>query len=131
MDHRIGDFTANDKAWSSEQAGFGLVDPEARLPTASPAATTGVTAARGAQTLSLSRGILPESQRVARTSRSLEVSHASPLAPLRARDREALDELFDGDDLSDIALDVHRYLSRIYPEPCWEDEPYEFLNGYI
>ena len=131
MDHRIGDFTANDKTWPSEPAGFGLVEPEALLPPPTPAAATGVTVAQGAKTLSSTRGVLPGSQHVVRTSRSLEVSHASPLAPLRPRDREALDELFDGDDLSDIALDVHRYLSRIYPEPCWEDEPYEFLNGYI
>ncbi|RZM82113.1 hypothetical protein [Leptolyngbya iicbica] len=133
MDQGVGDFTARNQAWLLEQAGFGLVDQEAVRPTtaAESTLTTGVTAARGAQTLSLTRGVLPESQRVNRTSHSLEVSHASPLAPLRARDREALDDFFERDDVSDIALDIHRYLSRMYPEPCWEDEPYEFLKGFI
>ena len=133
MDQGVGDLTAKNQAWLLEQAGFGLVDQKTvQLTTSAEAAiSTGVTAAQGAQTLSLTRGTLPESQRVTRTSQSLEVSHASPLAPLRARDRDALDDFFARDDLSDIALDIHRYLSRMYPEPCWEDEPYEFLNGYI
>lgn len=82
-------------------------------------------------TVKFTSGVLPENQRVMHTSRSLKVSHASPLAPLRSRDREALDDFFDGDNASETALDVHRCLSRLYPEPCWEDEPYEFLNGYI
>ena len=66
-----------------------------------------------------------------RTSPSLDVHHASPLAPLRRRDSQALDDFFESDRIQDIALDIHRYLARIYPEPCWEDEPYEFLRGYI
>lgn len=65
------------------------------------------------------------------TSPSLEVHHASPLAPLRPRDSQALDNFFDSDRIQEITLDVHRYLARIYPEPCWEDEPYEFLKGFI
>ncbi|MGF1459437.1 MAG: hypothetical protein ACFBSG_10470 [Leptolyngbyaceae cyanobacterium] len=69
--------------------------------------------------------------RPARTSRSLNVSHASPLASLRPRDAAALDDLFEVEDLSDIQLDIHRHLARLYPEPCWEDEPYEFLHGFI
>ena len=66
-----------------------------------------------------------------RTSPSLGVSHASPIAPLRARDSAALAEMFNGDCLPEVTLDIHRYLARTYPEPCWEDEPYEFLNGYV
>lgn len=65
------------------------------------------------------------------TSPSLEVHHASPLAPLKVRDAEALDAFFDSDRVREITLDVHRYLARTYPEPCWEDEPYEFLKGYV
>lgn len=65
------------------------------------------------------------------TAASLEVHHASPLAPLRPRDGQALDDFFERDRIHEIALDIHRYLARAYPEPCWEDEPYEFLRGYI
>jgi len=78
----------------------------------------------------LPEGVLPIGQQIIRTSNSLEVSHASPLAPLRRRDSHALDDLFKHDRLQEITLDVHRYLARTYPEPCWEDDPYEFLNGY-
>jgi len=76
-------------------------------------------------------GVLPEGPQVTRTSRSLDVNHASPLAPLRARDSQALDNIFEDEHLQAIALDIHRYLARTYPEPCWEDEPFEFLKGYI
>jgi|GEM_PF-1840753 len=79
----------------------------------------------------LADGVLPERPQIERTSRSLDVSHASPLAPLRARDSRALEDCFEHEHLQAIALDIHRYLARIYPEPCWEDEPFEFLNGYI
>ena len=133
MDEGIGNFSVNDQDWPFDEAGFGQVDQQTLLPTTSARAVVvnNVTVARGAKTLSLTRGILPESQQVGRTSQSLAVSHASPLAPLRARDRDALGDLFDEDDSAEMALDVYRYLSRTYPEPCWEDEPYEFLNGYI
>ncbi|MGD1943320.1 MAG: hypothetical protein ACFB0G_18650 [Leptolyngbyaceae cyanobacterium] len=74
---------------------------------------------------------IPFIARTHRTSPSLGVSHASPIAPLRARDSAALAEMFNSDCLPDLTLDIHRYLARTYPEPCWEDEPYEFLNGYV
>lgn len=64
-------------------------------------------------------------------SAGLSVEHASPIAPLRQRDRVALEAMFDRPDLPAISLDIHRSLARLYPEPCWEDEPYEFLHGYI
>lgn len=75
--------------------------------------------------------VLPTPDEIQRTSRSLDVHHASPLAPLRKRDSAALSELFNCEQLNEITLDIHRYLARTYPEPCWEDEPFEFLNGYI
>ena len=65
------------------------------------------------------------------TSPSLKVAHASPLAPLRSRDAQALDSLFENEQMQAMVLDIHRYMARIYPEPCWEDEPYEFLHGLI
>lgn len=66
-----------------------------------------------------------------RTSPSLTIEHANPLTSLRQRDARALDELFESDHIQEITLDIYRYLARMYPEPCWEDEPYEFLHGYI
>lgn len=74
---------------------------------------------------------IPRKQALELTSPSLEVHHASPLAQMRDGDSEALDAFFDTDRIQDITLDVHRYLARMYPEPCWEDEPFEFLHGYI
>jgi hypothetical protein len=66
-----------------------------------------------------------------RMSLRLEVQHANPLEPLRPRDGRALDTFFKSDRIQEITLDIHQYLARAYPEPCWEDEPYEFLRGYI
>ena len=71
------------------------------------------------------------SPRNEQTSPSLDVHHASPLAPLREQDSEKLEALFEGEQVQEIVLDVHRYIARVYPEPCWEDEPYEFLHGLI
>jgi hypothetical protein len=68
---------------------------------------------------------------VEQTSASLAVHHASPIAPLRERDAVALEEFFNYERIHEIVLDIHRCLARMYPEPCWEDEPYEFLRGYI
>ncbi len=79
----------------------------------------------------LEPSLIHASKQIVQTSPSLEVGHASPLTPLRPRDSQALDDLFAEDHINDIALDIHRYLARIYPEPCWEDEPYEFLRGYV
>ncbi|MBE7381723.1 MAG: hypothetical protein F6J95_009975 [Leptolyngbya sp. SIO1E4] len=59
------------------------------------------------------------------------MEHASPLTPLRQRDARALDEFFKDERIQEITLDIHRNLARMYPEPCWEDEPYDFLHGYI
>lgn len=57
------------------------------------------------------------------------LAHASPLSPLRKRDQAALAEYFERENIQEIALDVHRYLAQIYPEPCWEDEPWDFLHA--
>lgn len=79
----------------------------------------------------VSDGIFPKARMADRTSPSLDVDHASPITPLRDRDSKALAEFFDCDCIQEITLDIHRYLARTYPEPCWDDEPYEFLNGFI
>ncbi len=133
MDPGSGNFFINDSFLATDEKGFGLASPDALLSLSSPSAPYSARAMAPAdkQPLEFTDDVLPSRQRVLQTSRSLEVSHASPLSPLRKRDREALDDIFSEDDLSDTALDIHRHLSRLYPEPCWEDEPYEFLNGYI
>jgi hypothetical protein len=56
---------------------------------------------------------------------------AAPLAPLRERDTAALAALFEGEDVEDIQSDIRDYLALIYPAPCWEDDPFEFLKGYL
>jgi hypothetical protein len=78
----------------------------------------------------LSDSVLPKTKTMD-TSPSLDVHHASPIAPLRARDRQALRAFFECDRIQEITLDIHHYLAHAYPEPCWEDEPYDFLHGYI
>lgn len=57
--------------------------------------------------------------------------HANPLAPLRQKDEQALVEIFDDFQIEDILADVCIRLKQIYPEPCWEDEPFNFLEGYL
>ncbi|MEM9007721.1 MAG: hypothetical protein AAGE59_29930 [Cyanobacteria bacterium P01_F01_bin.86] len=74
---------------------------------------------------------LPSPERIGKTSASLDIHHAEPLAPLREQDAKTLETLFKSDQIQEIVLDVHRYIARSYPEPCWEDEPYEFLHGFI
>lgn len=74
---------------------------------------------------------LPDSSIVRQTSPSLEIEHASPLAPLRKQDVVALESFFANDRIEEITLDVYRHLALMYPEPCWEDEPHELFNSYL
>jgi hypothetical protein len=60
----------------------------------------------------------------------LEV-HAPPSISLRNRDWKALLELFDREDVEEIANDVHDSLRLLPPEPCWEDDPFDFLREYL
>lgn len=58
--------------------------------------------------------------------------HAEPLAPLRQRDELALDEVFgDSYQMDEIVNDICGRLGQLYPEPCWEDDPFDFLKGYL
>lgn len=57
--------------------------------------------------------------------------YAEPLAPLRQRDEQALEDVFDDQQIDDILADVCMRLRQLYPEPCWEDGPFDFLQGYI
>lgn len=57
--------------------------------------------------------------------------HAEPLAPLRQRDEQALEELFDDSQVEEMMTDIHLRLKQLCPEPCWEDDPFDFLAGYV
>ncbi len=64
-------------------------------------------------------------------SRLVELDHAAPLSPLRERDVAALNELFQREDMNDIEADVTHRLLQLFPEPCWEDDPFEFLQDFL
>lgn len=55
----------------------------------------------------------------------------APLESLRYRDKTALNELFEQKDLEAIILDVVTNLLWLWPEPCWEEDPYEFLEEFL
>lgn len=57
--------------------------------------------------------------------------HAEPLAPLRQRDEQALDDLFGNGPIEEIVSDICDRLKHLHPEPCWEDDPFDFLKGYL
>lgn len=58
-------------------------------------------------------------------------SHADPLMPLRERDLTALVGLFETADMDLIQADVIDSLKQRSPEPCWEDDPFDFLRDYL
>lgn len=61
----------------------------------------------------------------------LKVVHADPISPLRLQDLVALDDLFDHDQMVIAEPDILHNLDKMCPEPCWEEDPYEFLHGYL
>ncbi|UBF25229.1 hypothetical protein K9N68_26985 [Kovacikia minuta CCNUW1] len=58
-------------------------------------------------------------------------SYADPLAPLREQDLKALTAWFERDDMTEIAADVQQRLVQFAPEPCWEDDPFDFLREFL
>ncbi|WP_442936539.1 hypothetical protein [Nostoc sp.] len=50
---------------------------------------------------------------------------------LRERDWTALIELFDREDGDEIEADIDSSLFWLIPEPCWEDDPFDFLREYL
>jgi len=60
-----------------------------------------------------------------------EEVHAPPLSALKERDWKALKELFDRKDGDEIEADINSKLCLMVPEPCWEDEPFDFLREYL
>ncbi|MBE9065412.1 hypothetical protein IQ260_01960 [Leptolyngbya cf. ectocarpi LEGE 11479] len=57
--------------------------------------------------------------------------HAEPLAPLRQRDEQALEDVFEDTQVEDIIADICTRLKQLHPEPCWDDDPFNFLSGYL
>lgn len=56
---------------------------------------------------------------------------AAPLSPLKDRDLTALSALFSTDKMNTIEADVTQLLIRLQPEPCWEDDPFAFLQEFL
>ncbi|MEM7793754.1 MAG: hypothetical protein AAF579_04780 [Cyanobacteria bacterium P01_C01_bin.118] len=56
--------------------------------------------------------------------------HAEPLAPLRQRDDQALNAIFEDVHIDEIVADICCRLQQLCPEPCWDDA-FEFLQGYL
>ncbi len=63
-------------------------------------------------------------------SDNLQVN-SSPYTSLRERDWEALILLFDRDDSDEIEAEIKSKLVWLVPEPCWEDNPFEFLHEFL
>lgn len=61
----------------------------------------------------------------------VSIFHADPLAPLRQRDEQALEEIFDDAQMEEVFVDVCDRLKQLYPEPCWDEDPFEFLQDYM
>jgi hypothetical protein len=59
------------------------------------------------------------------------IAYAEALPPLRDRDLKALSELFQTTQMELIEADILENLAWRYPEPCWEDELFTFLEGYL
>ncbi|MCG6134142.1 MAG: hypothetical protein MET45_05695 [Nostoc sp. LLA-1] len=57
--------------------------------------------------------------------------YAPPFTSLRERDWKAMTELFDREDSDDIEADIRSNLLWLTPEPCWEDDPFDFLREYL
>lgn len=53
--------------------------------------------------------------------------HAAPNLSLSDRDLEALVNLLESDDAPEIMVDVQEGLSRLSPEPDWDDYPESLL----
>nr|WP_225225910.1 hypothetical protein [Komarekiella delphini-convector] len=57
--------------------------------------------------------------------------YALSLTSLKDRDWKALTDLFDRDDGDEIEADINSNLLWLTPEPCWEDDPFDFLREYL
>lgn len=58
-------------------------------------------------------------------------SGAAPLVPLRSRDLAVLEDLFQQEKIDEVESEILRILLFLHPEPCWEDDPLDFLKEYL
>ncbi|TAF03824.1 MAG: hypothetical protein EAZ77_16620 [Nostocales cyanobacterium] len=63
-------------------------------------------------------------------SNNLQVNFSS-YSILKERDWEALISLFERDDSDEIEAEIKSKLVWLVPEPCWEDNPFEFLKEFL
>jgi hypothetical protein len=59
---------------------------------------------------------------------SFEESIMLSLETLKKRDMEALNDLFEREDVDDIAEEINKNLSFLLPALCWEEDALEFLR---
>ncbi|MBW4560882.1 MAG: hypothetical protein KME32_06920 [Mojavia pulchra JT2-VF2] len=57
--------------------------------------------------------------------------HTPLITSIAERDWKAMTELFDREDGDEIEADIHTNLLLMTPEPCWGDDPFEFLREYL
>ncbi|BAY62138.1 MULTISPECIES: hypothetical protein [Calothrix] len=57
--------------------------------------------------------------------------YAPALISLEERDWKVMTELFDREDSDEIETDIRNSLLLMIPEPCWEDDPFDFLSEYL
>ncbi len=57
--------------------------------------------------------------------------HAQPISPIRDRDFKELADWFDREDMAEIEEDINHQLLMLFPEPCWEDNHFEFLREHL
>lgn len=57
--------------------------------------------------------------------------HAQPISPLRERDINALSDLFQRADMFEVEADINSRLLQLLPEPCWEDDPFDFVREFL
>lgn len=61
-----------------------------------------------------------------------QVGHfASPLSPLRERDLAALATWFHREDMYAIESDLNQMLLHLLPEPCWDEDAFDFLQEFL
>lgn len=65
------------------------------------------------------------------TESSRLINHASPLSSLTERDLEALAAMFEPEDAAEVEAELAHYLNLMCPEPCWEEDPFDFLRDYL
>jgi hypothetical protein len=51
--------------------------------------------------------------------------------PLREQDLKVLRNWFNREEMFQIETDIMQNLLYLFPEPCWEEDPFEFLREFL